>query len=74
MEKCLTAPPKHNFEKSKIHACVSVVLVSGTVIFIVQNVGGGTLKKHGPQRRGFRVTWGVCGKHVKQISPTDWET
>lgn len=32
---------KHNFEKSKIHACVSVVLVSGTVIFIVQSVGGG---------------------------------
>lgn len=68
------APPKYNFvEKSKIHACVSGLLVSGTVIFIVQIVGE-TLKKHGPEPRGFRVSWGVCGKHVKQISPADWKT
>lgn len=68
------APRKHNFvEKSKIHACVSGLLVSGTVIFIVQSVGG-TLKKHGPQPWGFRVSWGVCGKHVKQISLADWKT
>lgn len=38
-------PPKHNFEKSKIHAYVSGVLVSGTVIFIVQSVGGGDTKE-----------------------------
>lgn len=54
------APPKYNFvEKSKIPACVSGLLVSGTVIFIVQIVGE-TLKKHGPEPRGFRVSWGVC--------------
>lgn len=42
------APPKHNFEKSKIHACVSGVLVSGTVIFIVQSVGGDTKETWSP--------------------------